>query len=153
MEPITESSYTINKNDFKYKKMRKMDINKIENKELVNMYYNTNFDTLEYRIEECLKEGGKILDLKHLELTKFPELPNNLINKLEELYISNNELEILPDLSNYKKLKILDVSVNKLKKINNLPSLLMEFCCFDNELKNIELTSSCKKIKNFIHFK
>ncbi len=147
MEQLTESSYTVNKNDFKYKKMRKMDINKIENKELVNMYYNTNFDTLEYRIEECLKEGGKILDLKYLELKKFPELSSDLINTLEELYISNNELEVLPDLSKYKKVKILDVSVNKLKKINNLPPLLIEFCCFENNLEDIQMASLCKELK------
>ncbi len=147
MEPITETSYTVNKNDFKYKKMRKLDINKIENKDLINMYYNTNFDTIEYRIEECLKEGGKILDLKYLDLKTFPTLSNELINKLEELYISNNEIDILPNLSKFKNLKILDVSVNKLKKINNLPPLLIEFCCFENDLEDINYVSECKELK------
>lgn len=153
----TETGYSITKNDLKYKKMRNLDVKKINtfdknnkseySKELEDLYYNNNFDTIEYRIQECKKEGNKILDLKYLELKKFPNLDKSLIENLEELYISNNEIEELPDLDLFKKLKILDVSVNKLKKISKLPSKLIEFCCFENNLEDICQIKNCTQLK------
>ncbi len=153
---MNSENYSITKNDLKYKKMRNLDVNKIStfdknnkkdfNEELSKLYYNENLDTLEYRLKECKKEGGKILDLKHLELKDFPQLPNDIINNLEELYISNNDIEILPNLDNFKNLKILDVSVNKLKKIGKLPLNLIEFCCFENNLEDISEVSKCKDL-------
>ena len=153
----TETGYSITKNDLKYKKMRNLDVKKINtfdknnkneyNKELEDLYYNNNFDTLEYRIQECKKEGNKILDLKYLDFKKFPNLNKDLIENLEELYISNNEIDELPDLDQYKKLKILDVSVNKLKKIGNLPSKIIEFCCFENKLEDINQIKNCHELK------
>ena len=153
----TETGYSITKNDLKYKKMRNLDVKKINtfdknnkneyDKDLEDLYYNNNFDTVEYRIQECKKDGNKILDLKYLELKKFPNIEKNIIENLEELYISNNEIDELPNLDSFKKLKILDVSVNKLKKIGKLPSKIIEFCCFENEIEDITPVKDCVALK------
>ena len=138
----TDSEYYITKNDLKYKKLRNLDKSKISNldknndnydKELDKLFENNNFDTIEYRIEECVKDGKKILDLKYLELKDFPKLSHDLIRSIEELYISNNELEYLPDIDNFINLKILDIAENKLRKIGKLPPKLIELCCFENK--------------------
>jgi len=150
-------NYSITINDLKYKKMKNLDISKIStfdktnkeeySKELENLL-NQNLDTMEYRLHECfIKNNGKILDLKHLELKEFPKLPQELFNTLEELYISNNNLLELPDLDKFIKLIILDVSVNNLKKLNKLPKNLIEFCCFENELTDITSVYNCKLLK------
>ena len=119
MEVNSETFYSITKNDLKYKKMRNLDISKINtfdtknkdeyNKELQNLYLNENLDSFEYRISECKKENNKILDLKHLDLKSFPNLPEEIINNLEELYISNNDIEELPDLNKFRKLKEINI--------------------------------------------
>ena len=157
MEVNSENCYSITKNDLKYKKMRNLDGTKINtfdskntseyNKELQNLYLNENLDSFEYRINECNKENNKILDLKHLDLKIFPKLADDIINNLEELYISNNDIEELPDLHNFKKLKVIDISVNKLKKIGKLPNTLIEFCCFDNLLLDISPIKNCINLK------
>lgn len=152
------SCYSITKNDLKYKNKRNLDKNKIttldvQNKneydaELTEMYFNQNLDTLEYRYNECRTTGKcRILDLSNLELTHFPKIPSDLINTLEELYMSDNLLDVIPDLDYLKKLKILDISVNNLLTINKLPKTLVELCCFDNKISNIHNVSYCNQLK------
>ena len=154
----SDTEYYITKNDLKYKKLRKLDKSKISNLNKNNEYYdieldkqfndnNNNFDTIEFRIEECIKEGKKILDLKHLELKEFPKLPNDIIQNLEELYISNNDIEILPDIDYFKNLIILDIAENKLTKIGKLPPKLIELCCFENNLTDISSIKDCRVLK------
>ena len=151
----TDTEYYITKNDLKYKKLRKLDKTNISNLNKNNEHYdkeldeqfNTNFDTLESRLEECVKEGKKILDLKYLELKEFPNLPNDIIKNLEELYISNNDLEILPDLDYFKNLTILDIAENNIQKIGKLPKKLIELCCFDNNLEEITSIKDCEVLR------
>lgn len=152
----TDTEYYITKNDLKYKKIRNLDKSKISNlnknneyydKELDKLFDDNNFDTIDFRIEECIKEGKKILDLKYLELKNFPILPNNIISHLEELYISNNDIEVLPDLDYLINLKILDVAENKLRKIGKLPPKIIELCCFENKLEDISSIKYCKLLK------
>lgn len=152
----SDTEYYITKNDLKYKKIRNLDKSKISNLNKYNEYYdkdldklfdNNNCDTIEFRIDECIKEGKKILDLKYLELKEFPKIPIELIKYLEELYISNNELEVLPDLDHFVNLKILDIAENKLKQIGKLPPKLIELCCFENKLDDISSVDKCKYLK------
>jgi Leucine-rich repeat (LRR) protein len=152
----TDTEYYITKNDLKYKKLRNLDKSKISNlnknneyydKELDKLFDNNNFDTIEFRFDECIKDGKKILDLKYLELKEFPKIPNDIIKNLEELYISNNDIEILPDLDYFINLKILDIAENKLKKIGKLPPKLIELCCFENKLEDISSVKDCKVMR------
>jgi Leucine-rich repeat (LRR) protein len=84
--------------------------------------------------------------LKYLELKKIPDL-SMFYDTLEELYIGDNELDYLPDLSMFKKLLVLDVSINKIKKISKLPKNLIEFTCFDNYIDDISSIKHCPNLK------
>lgn len=154
-----EEQYSITENDLKYKKNRNLEFNKIDSfnpksknydEKLLNLYRNINLDTVEFRLNECVKNNYKILDLKHLDLEKIPKIIfkiDKLIENLEELYIGNNLLVELSDLSMFKNLKVVDVSINKLVKISKLPDNIIEFTCFDNKLENIDSIKNCKNIK------
>jgi len=153
----TESKYTVNMNDLKYRKYRNLDKSKIStfeklnkneyNDDLYKIFKNLDLDTLQYRFHECINTNNKkILDLKYLELKTIPDL-SIFYDTLEELYIGNNELEFLPDLSMFRKLLVLDVSINKIKKISKLPKNLIEFTCFDNFIEDISSIRDCRNLK------
>lgn len=154
-----DEQYSITENDLKYKKNRDLKFDKIDSfnpksknydEKLLNLYRNINLDTIEFRLNECKKNNYKILDLKHLDLEKIPKIIfkiDKLIENLEELYIGNNLLIELPDLSMFKNLKVLDVSINKLIKINKIPNNIIEFTCFDNKIENIDIIKNCKNLK------
>jgi len=56
-----------------------------------------------------------------------------MVCSINELNLSDKNLTILPDLSKYTKLKVLDCSNNKIKSLDNLPSKLKELYCSNDE--------------------
>ena len=105
--------------DLKYKKYRrKLNKNtpeniKINNDDLLEngLDPTVDMDTLEYRFDECRKQGGKILVISHLGLKKFPEIPKSVI----VIFGSNNKFKNVPNFENYN-LQCIDLSNNKLIK-------------------------------------
>lgn len=162
------TKYVVYKNDLKDRIHKKIDDPEniiFSDAEVMELYYKKDLDTIEYRIDECIKENGSILDIKNLNLKEFPDLREIArknskfdINKLREIYASENEIESVPDLSYIPNLRILDVGFNKLKTIENLPETLYELCCKNNEIDKISLPkyivvldvgfNKIKKIKN-----
>jgi Leucine-rich repeat (LRR) protein len=140
--------YIVYKNDLKYKKHRNLNKQKIywDDNETENMD-NINCDTLDYRINECVQKNNSILDLKYLELNKYPNITN--INKeyLKYLFISGNELLHLPNLNELINLEVLDCSENKLCQLINLPKKLIELDCSRNELTNITAIINCNNLE------
>ena len=84
------------------------------------------------------------------------EFLSNLNDDITKLDISNKGLKILPDLSRFTNLKILNCHNNNIKTLNNLPQYLEELNCYDNlivRLDNLPMNLkklNCKnnKIKN-----
>lgn len=126
--------YTVYDNDLKFKKMR--DINPKQAKwETSDM---RDHDTIEYRLEECVKNNFTSLDLSHLELTDLPHdhLSNwkyvDKIKNIIHLFINNNNIKSC-DVRMFKNLQVLDISHNNLTNVK-LPQFLIEFVCNNNNL-------------------
>ena len=141
--------------DLRYRKHRKLtqkDYDCLEDryKHLINH----DFDTLDARINECVKTGGKTIDLSHLDLTNFP---SNIPLTVENMFVEGNMLTRLPSLSQFTRLKVLDLSSNQLsilptlprltelmirnnrfKKIGTLPASLERFDCSHNRITDIK---------------
>ena len=71
-------------------------------------------DTVEYRFKECLKTGGKVLDLSNLELEY---LPKSIPSTVENLFCSDNNLKTLDGVQNLPSLKVIDCSSLKISSI------------------------------------
>src|SRR3989304_7653372 len=140
----------IYKNDFKYRKFKKIDYNKIE-EQTVDEHkkrISKDYDTLEYRIKECNKTGKKSLDLNCLDLKEFPKyIPDDIIEQLENLFCSDNFLEKINDLSKFKRLKVLDLSGNKLSVLPKMPEYIEEISCKFNKIENIDSLKSLDNLK------
>lgn len=136
----TKTKYVIYKNDLKYRKYRDLDINRIIwGSEETKKLFNTNLDTLEYRVSECISEQYATLDLQCIELKIMPPLPNKIMANVKSLFLGENYLTELPDLSQFKQLKILEIGHNNITLISGLklPQSLVELSCHNNAIKKI----------------
>ena len=139
------SKYTVYENDLKFKNKRNIDPESAHWEDHVkDKYYNNDFDTLEYRLEECIKNDFIYLDLSHLDLLMLPrsELKkwkyNDKLEHIKYLFINDNNLVKIDDTYDiFNKLEVLDVSNNKLKDITYLPYMLRELSCHNNILLTI----------------
>lgn len=140
--------YIVYKNDLHYKKHRDIDPNKAvwDDEQTETMFNNIDFDTLEYRITDCKNNNYYSLDLKNLDLKIFPHIPSHVKSKVKHLFIGDNILEIIPDLSDYMCLETLDICHNNITNINNLPSNLIELSCSHNKLKSLPLLKNIKRL-------
>jgi Leucine-rich repeat (LRR) protein len=148
--PLQKKKYDVYLNDLKYKNKRNI------NKELANwmhptyaaMFDKISFDSLEYRVYECIKSKGTVLDLSNMDLKEFPldKIPSDLKPRIQYLFIHDNNLEKLCDLSEFILLEVLDISHNKIKIISNLPNTLVEINCKQNELKMLPSENECPKL-------
>jgi Leucine-rich repeat (LRR) protein len=148
-KPIRKRKYVVYKNDLKYRKHREIDPNMVICDDNVKELFKikTNLDTVEYRINECIEEGGITLDLKCLDLKEFPKINSQLANKITHLFLGENLLTHIPDLSTFLKLELLEINHNKLTEINSLPETLIEFCCRDNEIIKFSSDINCPKLE------
>lgn len=143
-----KEKYAIYKTDLKHKKDRNLDPDKIIwNNNLKYLYDNVDLDSLEYRLYECKRSNIITLDLNNLALTEFPNISNEYKEKIKNLFIAENSLEILPDLSDFKQLETLDISNNRLTNIIKLPLTLIELCCQSNKLSHLPSYSECPNLK------
>ncbi len=142
LETREEPKVTIYSNDMKYKKYRGIDYSKY------NLENTENMDTLEYRLKECIKTGGKELDISHLELEHIPKLPSIIVNSLTNLCCSDNNIEDLHDLRHFANLQVLDCANNKLTYLKriNLPRNLVEIICKNNEIVDISGIVKCENL-------
>ena len=164
-----KKKYFVYQNDLKYKKYRNLNPNYIIwQNDLKYLYDNVNFDSLEYRLHECEKNGMNYLDLNNMDMIKFPNIPKEFKDKIKYLFIAENDLSILPDLTDFKQLEILDISNNNIEEIDELPHTLKELSCRQNKLcylpnklpyieridctfnKIIEINSNYPNLKNLV---
>jgi hypothetical protein len=142
--------YDVYLNDLKYKNKRNI------NKNLANwmhptyaeMFDNIEFDSIEYRIYECIQSNGSVLDLSNMDLNEFPlnKIPNDLKQKIQYLFIQDNNLKTLSDLLDFHSLEVLDISHNHITKFNKLPPSLSELNCKYNELYMLPSYIECPNL-------
>lgn len=122
------TSGTFNVNQFKLTKLPKY---MVEDK-----------DTLFFRINDCLNNGGTTLDISNLGLIELPNIPKTV----KYLFCSCNKITKI-SLSYLKTLELLDCSTNKISEIEDLPESLIELLCKDNRLENINTINNCNKLE------
>lgn len=133
-----DDTISIYSNDLKYRKY-----NDINLKNVKNLDTNIDYDTVDYRIKECLDSGGKTLDLSHLNLTKLPKLPEKIIQNVKYLFLAENKLNEIDDLSHFNKLSVVDLCNNTLTKIPTMPFKLKELLIKYNSINNITNLNEC----------
>lgn len=142
------SKYLVYSNDLKYTKHRNLDAKRIiyEGNKVKYLYDNINCDSLGYRLYECQKSGMTSLDLNNLDLIVFPAIPQKFRESIKCLFIAENDLEILPDLIDFKKLEILEIGNNNITEIGKLPSSLLELSCRYNKIRFLPSSNECPKL-------
>jgi len=134
-----EGKYLVYENDLKFKNSLEFNLNvdKINNDENnVKSLLNTNLETLDYRINECIKHKYDYLDLSYLNLDKLPILDIKLVEQIKHLFINNNKLNGEINLTMFKLITTLDIANNNITKII-LPNSLEELKCSDNNLTEL----------------
>lgn len=66
---------------------------------------------------------------------------NSLPDDVEKIDLSNKNLNELPNLSRFYNLKVLNISNNKIKSIQSLPSNLIVLFCNKNTTKYAKINS------------
>lgn len=140
--------YQIYRNDIKYRKHKNIDPDKaIWDDGIKHDYHNKETDSLEYRIQECVRENYDSLDLSHMHSLN-NTIINNLIDdqtfsdimkKIKHLFINNNGMYSLPDLRYFTSLETLDISHNNLEELPNLPDTLEELVFNDNQISSVDI--------------
>jgi len=133
---------TIYENDLKYKLHNNIDVLKI-----LNLDDKIDHDTLKYRIEDCLKTQCKTLDLSHLKLKEFPILPQEILSNIKYLFLSENFLYRILDLTVFTNLRVLDICNNKLTNVPLLPERIEEVLINNNEIIDIDALIKCDYLK------
>ena len=133
------STYIVYNNDLKHYNINN---DHIINGRAILYNNNNNINTLKYRLKECKKESNETLDLQSLSLTKMIILPKYIYKSLKNLFIGNNNLTMIPNLSEFNNLEILDINNNKIKIINDIPKTLIELCCRNNEIETININNN-----------
>jgi len=132
-------------NRFRYhqKFKKKLPIDKI--KDAHKLYEHTeDMDTYDFRLRECLGDGGKSLDISHLDLE---ELPRNIPSTVQYLYCNNNRLLSVSLIKNLPNLKVIDCSNNQILNISKVPYGLEELVCKNNYIESLDCLKKCKYIK------
>jgi len=76
-------------------------------------------------------------DYKYTIGDDIEEYLNSLPLDTEEIYIANNDITYLPNLTRFKKLKLLNCHDNKLTRLPRLPNSLVELNCDYNKLTSL----------------
>ena len=141
----THNKFTLYHTDLKYKKHRKVDIDRI-------VKYNPHLkflkdecrDSLEYRLKESKSDNDETIDLSHMDIN---ELPNDLSENIKYIFLSNNDFVFIDDLAKFTNLRVLDICNNKLTELPNLPNSIEEISCRNNYIENIDNLADLSNLK------
>lgn len=142
--------YDVYLNDLKYKNKRNI------NKELANwmhptyaaMFDKISFDSIEYRVYECIKTKGTVLDLSNMDLKEIPlhKIPSDLKQHIQCLFVQDNEIKNMCSLLDFTCLEVLDISHNHIKYIDQLPQTITELNCKQNDISALPSKNQCPKL-------
>jgi Leucine-rich repeat (LRR) protein len=135
----------IYKNDLKFNENLDMESSEFESDAVKSIYNNfKSKPKIELRIEDSKMENYRYLDLSKLEINdqyflQLLELKriNFILNKIEFLDLSNNNLTKLPDLKKFPNILYLNVSFNLIDH-DIVDNNLIELTCHNNSIKSIK---------------
>lgn len=136
--------YYVYRNDIKFKKHRNIDPSRaIWTDDVKNDFFTKDTDSIDYRIEECIREKHIMIDLSHMESDCFTQLMEHelfptLCAKIQHVFAKDCNLNVLPDLRYLRSLLTLDVSFNVLTELPLLPITLEELIVNNNKLTSIK---------------
>lgn len=154
MTTITESEtfqYILNKNttidiyknDLKYKFSRNIDVKNLVDKTIKHEDY----DSIEYRLSECKQNDYNYLDISNMGLIDVPNIPDDIVKNVKNLFMSENKFSNIKDLSAFIKVTTVDLSSNTLTKLPKLPKLIEELSIRCNNIINIDDFITYQKLK------
>jgi hypothetical protein len=137
---IKDRKTFIYENDLKFKKSRNIDIlsdnNEFDTDDLKDRLH-LDYDTLEYRLKELVKNNNTSLDLSNIGLI------NNLLNTLpinysqiKYLFLNENKLEGILDLNKFINLEVVDIEFNSISELI-LPFNVKELVISNNKLNKL----------------
>jgi hypothetical protein len=136
--------YIVYHNDIKFKNHRTIDPNRAiwASDEVKRDFLQKDTDSIDYRVEECIREKCQIIDLSHMSNTCFEEFMKHrmfryLISKIQHIFAKDSKLTKLPSLVCFTNLLTLDVSTNQLIELPELPTILEELIVNDNKLNAV----------------
>jgi hypothetical protein len=138
--------YEVYRNDIKFRKQRNIDPTRAKWSDDVKAdFYSKDTDSIEYRVEECIREKYTMIDLSHMGENCFKELFshklfNTIRHKIQHIFAKESKLSVLPDLTCFTELQTLDLSTNVIEVLPNLPESLEELIVNDNRLTEIPHT-------------
>ncbi|AYV83569.1 MAG: leucine-rich repeat protein [Hyperionvirus sp.] len=144
----SEGKYLVYRNDLKYRSERGLDKRRIiwDDLNVKYLFENVDTDSLGYRLHECRKSGMRHLDLNNLDLVVFPEIPEEFLGAVRCLFVAENDLEELPDMTDFKKLEMLEIGNNNINNLGRLPASLIEFACRSNRIKFLPDPEECPNL-------
>lgn len=138
-----KTPYPVYRNDIKFRKHRDIDTSRaVWADDIKQDFHNKDTDSIDYRIEECIREKGEMLDLSHMNKDCFKMLFSNktfpkIKHTLQHIFAKDCDLDMLPDLNCFVSLLTLDLSCNKLTVLPKLPETLEELIVNDNLITKI----------------
>jgi hypothetical protein len=137
---IKDRKTFIYENDLKFKKSRNIDIlsdnNEFDTDDLKDRLH-LDYDTLEYRLKELVKNNNTSLDLSNIGLI------NNVLNTLpinysqiKYLFLNENKLEGILDLNKFINLEVVDIEFNSISELI-LPFNVKELVISNNKLNKL----------------
>lgn len=135
--------YPVYRNDIKFKKLRNIDPKRaVWHDDVKNDYYTKDTDSIDYRIEECIREKSEMIDLSHMDENCLVALFSHKLfpsirGKIQHLFAKDCGLREIPKLDCLISLLTLDLSCNKLKSLPDLPTSLEELIINDNRIAEI----------------
>ena len=130
----------IYENDLKFKKSRNIDIlsdnNEYDTEDLKDRLH-LDYDNLDYRLKELVKNNNSSLDLSNIGLVNnsLNNLPINY-SQIKYLFLNENKLEGILDLTRFNNLEVVDIEFNSISEII-LPSSIKEFVVSNNKLTKL----------------
>jgi hypothetical protein len=135
--------YPVYRNDIKFRQHRNIDPSRaVWDNDVQCDFHNKDTDCISYRIEECIREKGEMIDLSHMNKDCFNLLMSNNVfpkikNKLQHIFAKDCNLLNLPNLDCCSALLTLDISSNNLISLPKLPESLEELIVNDNRITEV----------------
>ena len=137
--------YIVYKSDLKYKNRTNIDDNKCVYDDSASEFIDIDMCTSDYRLDESKKCNYHTLDLSNLDMIMLDRSIlttriNNNYHLIQYLFLGDNDLENIPNLSQLCNLKVLDISHNNISNIDSAGleyTKLEELVCTNNKLTNL----------------